>query len=159
MASTENAAAALATRISDLAQNSGRRVGTAESLTGGHISCLLGAAPGSSDWFRGAIVAYASSVKHNLLEVPPGPVVAEQAARSMAETTAKLLDADLVVAVTGAAGPDPQDGQKPGTVWFGLFDRGSVSATQKTFAGDPTEVVELTAHYALELLTRCFGDG
>ncbi|MBM4471537.1 CinA family protein [Prescottella equi] len=157
MANPRNDSDALAEKISDLASEAGRSIATAESLTGGQISCLLGAAPGSSDWFRGAIVAYASAVKHDLLEVPPGPVVSEAAARSMAAKTAELLGADTVIAVTGAAGPDGQDGQEPGTVWFGIFDRGSVRAFQKKFEGEPTEVVETTAHHALELLTDCLG--
>jgi len=158
MAISRNDGGALAEKISDLAQKAGRSVATAESLTGGHISSLLGAAPSSSDWFRGAVVAYSSEVKHDLLRVPPGPVVSEPAARSMAATTATLLGADIVVAVTGAAGPDGQDGQDPGTVWFGLFDRGAVRAVRKTFPGDPTEVVESTAEHALELLIECLAD-
>ncbi|RDI21100.1 nicotinamide-nucleotide amidase [Rhodococcus sp. AG1013] len=159
MAIPHNDGGALADEVSDLAQKAGRTVGTAESLTGGHISCLLAAAPSSSAWFRGTIVAYSSAVKHDLLEVPTGPVVSERAARSMAVATAKLLNADTAVAVTGAAGPDGQDGQEPGTVWFGLFDRGSVSALQKSFTGNPTDVVELTAHHALELLVNCLRAG
>ncbi|PTR32355.1 nicotinamide-nucleotide amidase [Rhodococcus sp. OK519] len=154
-----NGTSSLAAKISDLAQQAGRRVATAESLTGGHISCLLGAAPSSSDWYRGSIVAYSSEVKHELLGVPPGPVVSERSARSMATATARLLGADTVVAVTGAAGPDPQDGRPPGTVWFALFDRGAVTAKEMTFAGDPSEVVELTARAALDLLAGCIARG
>lgn len=157
MAISQNDGGTLAEQVSDLAQRSGRSVATAESLTGGHISSLLGAAPGSSDWFRGAVVAYSSEVKHDLLRVPPGPVVSEIAASSMATTAARLLSADTVVAVTGAAGPDGQDGQDPGTVWFGIFDRGAVRAVRKSFPGAPTEVVESTARHALELLIECLG--
>lgn len=148
-------ASTLAEKISDLAQAAGRTVATAESLTGGHISCQLGAAPDSSEWYRGSIVAYSSEVKHRLLEVPDGPVVSEPSARSMATVTARLLGADTVVAVTGAAGPDPQDGQEPGTVWFALFDRGRVSAEKVIFEGDPSEVVEQTGLRALAILAEC----
>lgn len=156
MATPENGdASSLAATISELAQDAGRSVATAESLTGGQISCLLGAAPNSSEWYRGSIVAYSSEVKHELLEVPEGPVVSEQSARSMATSTSRLLNADLVVSVTGAAGPDPQDGQDPGTVWFALYDRGDVTAKEMIFAGDPSDVVEQTAHHALELLADC----
>ncbi|CAM3051087.1 CinA family protein [Prescottella defluvii] len=146
---------AAAEKISELALGSARTVAAAESLTGGHISCLLGAASSSSDWYRGSIVAYSSEVKYRLLGVPPGPVVSEESARRMAAATARLLDADTVVAVTGAAGPDPQDGQEPGTVWVGLFDRGTVTAERKHFPGGPSDVVEQTSRYALELLAEC----
>ncbi|QCQ91361.1 CinA family protein [Rhodococcus sp. SGAir0479] len=156
MATADNGddTSALAEKISELAGETGRTVATAESLTGGHISCQLGAAPNSSEWYRGSIVAYSSEVKHQLLEVPEGPVVSEPSARNMASTTARLLGADTVIAVTGAGGPDPQDGEDPGTVWFALFDRGRVTAEKVTFAGDPPEVVEQTARRALELLAE-----
>lgn len=151
--------ASLAAAVAELAQASGRRVATAESLTGGRISCLLGAAPDSSSWYRGSIVAYSTEVKHALLHVPPGPVVSPHSARHMAASTADLLGADTVIAVTGAAGPASQDGHDPGTVWFGLYDRGTVSTEKRAFPGEPTEVVEQTAEHALALLARCIGDG
>ncbi|WP_433604560.1 CinA family protein [Prescottella agglutinans] len=159
MTGTRNDAgpASLAAAVAELAQKSGRRIATAESLTGGRISCLLGAAPNSSSWYRGSIVAYATEVKHALLQVPPGPVVSPRSARQMATSTADLLGADTVIAVTGAAGPASQDGHDPGTVWFGLYDRGTVSTEKKAFLGEPPDVVEQTAEHALELLARCIG--
>ena len=155
MANPDNGSV-LAQRISELADAHGRHIATAESLTGGGISCELGAAPGSSAWYRGSIVAYAREVKHGLLGVPPGPVVSEDCARTMAERTADLLGADTVIAVTGAAGPDPQDDQEPGTVWFALFDRGRVTTEKHVFDGAPDAVVARTTHHALSLLaTAC----
>lgn len=142
----------LAERVSELARSHSRGVATAESLTAGRISCLLGAASESSAWYRGSIVAYASAVKHTLLEVSPGPVVSADAARQMAGHAAELLGADTVVAVTGAGGPDPQDGQEPGTVWFAVLDRGSVTVEKRIFDASPAGVVESTARHALELL-------
>ncbi|SEB68547.1 CinA family protein [Rhodococcus koreensis] len=132
----------------------GRRLtlATAESLTGGRISSVLGAAPSSSEWYRGSIVAYASSVKHGLLRVPDGPVVSEPSARAMATTVAELLGADLAVAVTGAGGPGPQDGQPPGTVWFGVFSGGVVRTELRHFDGEPADVVAATTAHALFLL-------
>lgn len=145
-------------KVADLAASSGRQVATAESLTGGRISCLLGAAPNSSAWFRGSIVAYSREVKHQLLQVPPGPVVSADSAAKMAASTARLLGADTVIAVTGAAGPGAHDGQDPGTVWFGLYDRGTVTTQMKTFAGAPDDVVETTAGHALDMLAHCIAD-
>ena len=55
----------------------------AESLTSGAIASALGAAENASEWFRGGVVAYASGVKHDLLHVPPGPVVSAPAARAI----------------------------------------------------------------------------
>lgn len=142
----------VASRISELARSTHVTVATAESLTGGQISCLLGAAPSSAQWYRGSIVAYSSEVKHALLRVPEGPVVSEQSARAMAATTAELLGADLTVAVTGAGGPDPQDGQVPGTVWFGVCLRGIVHTEMLRFTGGPDAIVTATIGQALHLL-------
>lgn len=146
--------AAVATRIGELVRGAGRSVATAESLTGGQIACTLGAAPGSSEWYRGSIVAYASAVKHQLLGVPDVPVISEISARTMAVTTAKLLGTDLVVAVTGAAGPDPQEGCEPGTVWFGIVDGDDIRAELREFEGSMDDVVTQTVTRALELFAE-----
>ena len=95
----------------------GQTLAVAESLTGGLLASVFARAPGSSEWFRGGIVAYSSAVKYDLLDVPDGPVVCEAAAVAMARGACRLLRADVAVAVTGVAGPDPQDGEPPGTVW------------------------------------------
>jgi nicotinamide-nucleotide amidase len=142
----------LTEQIAELAQDKNVTVACAESLTGGQIAVSLAAAPSSSTWFRGGIVAYSSEVKHDLLEVPPGPVVSEESARMMAVTTAKLLGADVVVAVTGAGGPDPQDGQPPGTVWFALNTGDRVDTSCYHFDGEPVEIVEQTTAEALRRL-------
>ena len=70
----------------------------------------------------------------------------------MATSVAELLGADLAVAVTGAGGPQPQDGQPPGTVWFGVFVDGSARTELRHFDGDPGDVVEATTAHALFLL-------
>ena len=69
----------------------------------------------------------------------------------MASNTARLLGADLVVAVTGEAGPEPQE-EDPGTVWFGVVSGGRVFSWRKVFDGDPPEIVEATTLHALRLL-------
>ncbi|WFG45188.1 CinA family protein [Pseudonocardia alni] len=112
----------LAARISDLASSAGRTVAVAESLTGGMVSAALAASSGAGEWYRGGLVAYSSQVKHDVLDVPDGPVVDPDAARVMAERVRKLLGADIAVALTGAGGPDPQDGQDPGTVFLAVAD-------------------------------------
>ena len=53
----------------------GLTLAVAESLTGGLIASRLVDVPGSSAWFRGGVVSYASDVKFSVLDVPEGPVV------------------------------------------------------------------------------------
>ncbi len=141
----------LAARVAEAAQERGAYVAVAESLTGGMVACRLSAAPAASQWFRGGIVAYARGVKHDLLAVPDGPVVSRPAAEAMATTSAKLLGATVVVSLTGSGGPDPQDEQSPGTVWFGFFRDGEVTSQQRRFdGGDPSLICEQACTEALQ---------
>lgn len=125
----------------------------AESLTGGMLASALAEAPRASEWFRGALVAYASEVKHELLNVPHGPVVTANAAAVMAKEVRRLLGADVSVALTGAAGPDGQDGQPPGTVFIGLSEGHHTHVEHRCFDGDdPRDVCIQTTNAALRLL-------
>lgn len=144
--------ARLAARVAELCDHAGPTIAVAESLTGGMLASALAEAPGSSTWFRGGLVAYASEVKHELLGVPPGPVVSPQAAETMADGVRRLLRADLAVALTGAGGPSGQDGQPPGTVFLGLSDGHSTRAEHRYFDDDdPAEVCARTVAEALHL--------
>ena len=100
----------------DLMRDRGLTLGVAESLTGGMVGSRICDVPGASDVFRGSIVSYSSDVKFDLLGVPDGPVVTEDAARAMALGARRVLGADVGIAATGVAGPDPQEGRRPGTV-------------------------------------------
>ena len=133
-------------------------VGVAESLTGGELSARLAATPGSSDWFLGGVVAYARSVKHGMLGVPPGPVVSEAAAATMASGVCQVLGTELGIAITGVAGPDEQDGQPPGTVWMGLHHEGATTTRLIRLSGTPEEIVDATCARALNLLIDHFAE-
>ena len=138
--------------ISRGALGAGVTVGVAESLTGGILSSLLAKAPEAAQWFRGGVVAYHTEVKQSLLGVSPGPVVTAECAQEMALGAARVLGADVVVATTGVGGPDPEEGQPAGTVWFGVFDGDKVHALLEQFDGDPAAVCRQSALTAMELL-------
>lgn len=129
-------------------------LGLAESVTGGLVGSRLTNVVGSSEWFRGSIVAYASEVKFDVLGVPEGPVVSEEAARAMALGARKVLGADIGLAVTGVAGPAEQDGQKPGTVFFGLAMPGEDEAEchPVRLPGDRERVRQFAAISLLDVL-------
>jgi nicotinamide-nucleotide amidase len=143
----------IAATIAERASATGRTVAVAESLTGGMVAAALARAQGASEWFRGSVVAYSSEVKHDLLEVPEGPVVSEPAARTMARTVRELLGADLAVALTGSGGPDPQDGQPPGTVYMAAAgEPGGEEVLRLDLEGEPAEICGAAAKEALELI-------
>jgi len=126
----------------------------AESLTGGLLASAFARAPGSGAWFRGGIVAYSRSVKHDLLSVPDGPVVSEAAGATMAREAARLLRADVAVAVTGVGGPGPQDGERPGTVWVATWPGHLGTPVLLRLAGSPESICEQACAEAAGILGK-----
>jgi nicotinamide-nucleotide amidase len=147
--STRDQAAA---EVSEAARRCGLTVAVAESLTGGMVASALAAAEAASGWFRGSLVAYSSEVKHDVLDVPDGPVVSAEAARAMARGVRRLLGADVAVAVTGVGGPTPQDGQAPGTVYVAVDDGRRQRVQRLELTGEPPEVCAAAADATLSLL-------
>jgi nicotinamide-nucleotide amidase len=123
-------------------KHGGFTLAVAESLTGGMLASAFARVPGSSDWFRGGVVAYSSAVKHDVLDVPDGPVVSEAAAVAMARSAARLLQADVAVAVTGVGGPGTQDGEPPGTVWGATWPDQLGAPVLLRLSGAPESICE-----------------
>jgi PncC family amidohydrolase len=114
----------LAERLIERLSRQQRSIAVAESLTGGLLALRLTEAPGSGEVFRGGIVAYMTGVKHDLLEVPAGPVVTKRCASAMAAGVASLFDADIGLSTTGVAGPEGLEGHPPGNVFIACWTRG-----------------------------------
>ena len=138
--------------VLDLLVDQGLKLATAESLTGGMIGTRLTEVPGSSRVFVGSIVAYHGEVKRSLLGVPDGPVVSEEAVRAMALGACERLGADVSVAATGVAGPDPQEGQEPGTVWMATCVDGEVEVVRTRWPFDRTRIRQFTVITVLDAL-------
>lgn len=146
-------------KIAAAATRQGRTVATAESLTSGLIASRLGAGPQASEWFRGGVVAYQEPVKFDVLGVPEGPVVTAECAEQMARGVARLLGADAAVAVTGVGGPDPEEGEEPGTVYVGVVAGEDLTVHRFDLAGDdPERILHETADRALRLLAEGLAD-
>lgn len=113
----------------------GLTVSAAESCTGGLFSKHMTDLPGSSAYFRGGVVSYATDLKHSILGVSERTLetygaVSEQTAREMAEGCRRVCGSDLAIAITGVAGPDKDDrGNEVGTVYIALaHERGTLCA-------------------------------
>lgn len=132
-------------------------VAAAESLTGGLLGAALTATPGASRTFRGGVVAYATDLKAGLLGVPAplldaeGPVSAQVAA-AMAGGARDRLEATYGVALTGVAGPDPQNGVAPGTVFVAVAGPDDGRVRELRADGDRDAVRTAAVRAALELL-------
>ena len=140
--------------VLDLLRERGLSLAVAESLTGGLLGARLTDIPGASDVFRGAIVSYASDVKHELLQVPPGPVVCAEAAEAMAMGACRALRADVGLATTGVAGPTEQEGQPVGTVFVGLCFEGVAQSRRLQLPGGRSWIRQFTVISVLDLLRR-----
>ena len=128
---------------------------TAESITGGMIGSRLTEIPGSSDSYIGAIVAYDADVKRSLLNVPKDiSVVSQEAVKAMALGVCAVLGADVSVAVSGAAGPYPHEGQEPGTVWMATNVKGDVESFKVVFPFDRAQIRQFTVITVLNALRK-----
>ncbi len=134
---------------------------TAESLTGGLIGELLTSVPGASTSYVGGVISYATRLKHTLAGVPSttlaevGPV-ARRTAAAMASGVAARCEADWGLAVTGVAGPEPQDGHPVGEVFVAIARPAAdwVSVRELRLSGDRAAIRRQTAVTALGLLAE-----
>jgi nicotinamide-nucleotide amidase len=133
----------------------GLTLAVAESLTGGLVASRLVDVPKASDWFRGGVVSYATDVKFSVLGVPEGPVVTADAAAAMATGVRRLLGADIGLGVTGVAGPDPMEGQPPGTVFLAAAIGDAEPVVRPvTLPGDRERVRQFACISLLDMLRR-----
>jgi len=140
----------------------GLTIAVAESLTGGALVARLIDTPGASAAVLGGVVAYNTELKHSLLGVPasvlaPHGPVDPDVARAMAAGVRTALavggvPADVGIATTGVAGPDPQDGQPVGTVWVGLAIGDRVDAYPLMLSGSRADIRTQAVNEAIAIL-------
>ncbi len=108
------------------------------------------------------MVVYATDLKARLAGVPDevlaehGAVSAETAT-AMAAGVRRELGADWGLALTGVAGPDPQEGHPPGTVHLAVAGPGDAAVRSLRLPGDRARVRLLAVSTGLELLRRRLG--
>ena len=141
-------------RVLALLQERGETLATAESLTGGRLAAALTGVPGASKSYVGGVVAYATSVKQDLLGVPAGlieryGVISAECALAMARGAAGVTGAAWGIGTTGVAGPDGQDGHPPGTVHVGLVGPGVSTALALELVGGREAIQDRTCMEAL----------
>jgi len=132
----------------------GLSLGLAESVTGGLVAGRITNVPGASEVFRGSVVSYASEVKYEVLGVPEGPVVSEEAAAAMAVGAQRVLGADVALALTGVAGPTEQDGMPVGTLCVGMAIGERVETRTLRMPGQRDQMRQMSVITALDLLRR-----
>jgi nicotinamide-nucleotide amidase len=141
----------------------GWTLAVAESLTGGLVTATLVEVPGASAVLRGGVVAYATDLKHSVLGVDAGLLerrgaVDPDVASAMATGVRRRLGADVGLATTGVAGPDPQDGHAPGTVHVAVATPASVLVRSLELPGDRAAVRAAACACALALAVDALAD-
>ena len=135
-------------------------IGAIESATGGRIADKITNVPGSSDYFKGSVVAYSNEVKITLLGVKKATIenygaVSEQTALEMAQGGRKLLDVDICVSDTGIAGPSGDTPGKPvGLFYLGLAAEGESLSQKHVFQGNREKNKRDAAEAALNMLKQ-----
>jgi nicotinamide-nucleotide amidase len=131
---------------------------TAESCTGGYIAHQITSIPGSSDWYKGSIIAYSNEIKTNILNVPPHIIeqkgaVSSEVVAEMASRVRILYNTDFAIATSGIAGPNGGTENKPvGTVWIAVASANNVETHKFNFANNRERNIIRSSQTALNLL-------
>lgn len=140
-------------------------IGVVESATGGRIAGRITNVPGSSDYFKGSVVAYSNETKIALLGVKKATLekygaVSEQTALEMAAGGRKILDVDICVSDTGVAGPAGGTPSKPvGLFYMGLAAEDISFSQTHVFPGNREgnrrDAAEATLDMLKQYLVKC----
>lgn len=147
--------------IGKILRDKGWMMGIAESCTGGMLGHMITRNAGSSDYFRGGIIAYHNEIKSKYLDVDQATLeeqgaVSETTVRQMAAGALDSLGVQVAVAVTGIAGPGGGSVEKPvGTVWIGVADiHGRILSKRIQLRRDRLLNIQAASNMALILLHR-----
>jgi nicotinamide-nucleotide amidase len=139
----------------------GKRIGLAESSTGGLLAARLTDRPGASRHLAGGVVAYSDEAKSELLGVPAELIVergavSTEVAEAMADGALARFEADVACAVTGIAGPDGGTDEKPvGYVCFCVKESGGRKLIRDpVLPGQRADIRDRSVAVALHMLRR-----
>jgi PncC family amidohydrolase len=160
--------ATLGHRLARALSEKNTRLVTAESCTAGLLGACVAAAPGSTSALEGSYITYRPSMKVDALGVSQAligdkTVYDPEVARAMAEgSLLRAKGAGLAVAVTGVAGPEPDQGKPVGLVYIATLLRGGTAqVTECDFSSEtePRKIVTAAIRKALELALAALDGG
>ncbi|ARD49357.1 competence/damage-inducible protein A [Sporosarcina sp. P37] len=152
----------LASKTTELLLQNDWSISAAESLTSGMFMAELGSEPGIGNALKGGVVVYNKEMKIEQLDILPSlfdfhGIVSAECAAAMAESVRERFGTTFGVGLTGAAGPEPHDGQPPGTVWIGIAAEGMKTAAYKlqlsgTRNTNRRRSVQFALHYLIQMM-------
>lgn len=146
--------------VQNLCVREGLTVGTAESCTGGYLSHLITSEPGSSGYYQGSIVSYSNTLKQKLLGVKEETLrthgaVSEPVVKQMVQGALRQLDVDIVMALSGVAGPTGGTNEKPvGTVCIAVGDQDRIVSKTILASKDRSKNIKYASNHALIMLRK-----
>lgn len=146
--------------VGNLLLNQEQTVATAESCTGGYLAHRITSVAGSSNWFRGSVIAYANDIKQSELGVSEAALrqygaVSEAVVRQMASGIRKKMNTDWGIATSGIAGPGGGTPDKPvGTTWIAISGPQQTIARHFLFGEHRERNIHKTAIEALNMLRK-----
>lgn len=141
-----------------LLRDKGLTISTAESCTGGLIAKRITDIAGSSEVYKGSVVAYSNEIKTEFLGVSDDTLrihgaVSENTAAEMAASVKKKFNTDVSISTTGIAGPGGGSDSKPvGTVCFGFAINEYRHTFTKQIRGNRDRVRTFSSLYAINFL-------
>lgn len=148
----------LEAKIGEILKIKGKTLSLAESCTGGYLSHLITGVPGSSEYYRGGIVAYDNTIKEHYLRVDPivlekHGAVSEPVIKRMAMGIRSEFNTDYGVATSGIAGPTGGSDEKPvGTIWIAIAGKSGVTTKKLTILKDRISNIKFSSIAALSML-------
>ena len=144
--------------VGQLLKEKGSSLSLAESCTGGNIAHLITGVSGSSNYFKGSVVAYSNDIKQQVLNVDPKSIqqngaVSKQVVEQMATGVRNSFKSDYAIATSGVAGPTGGTKQKPvGTVWIAVAYNEGVVSKKFNFGNNRARNIQISSLSALNML-------
>lgn len=166
MKEIKQTAGGLQVKVVQALMKTGCTLVTAESCTGGLIAARITDVPGASGVFHCGLVTYSNDMKEKMLGVSPETLekfsaVSKETAAEMAAGARAVSGADIAVAVTGNAGPEPSEGKPVGEVylsvncsWYQKVEQLSCPALSGDIRG---QIRSLAAEKALAMVLDAVG--
>ncbi|UFH47859.1 CinA family nicotinamide mononucleotide deamidase-related protein [Flavobacterium galactosidilyticum] len=146
--------------IGKMLKKQNKTLSTAESCTGGMIAQVLTSVSGSSQYFKGAVVSYATEAKIAVLGIPESlineySVVSKEVVSAMALNIKEIMKTDYAIATTGNAGPSKGDSDAEiGTVFIAIATPVDIIVEEFNFGQPREKVIDRAVFKSLELLQK-----
>jgi PncC family amidohydrolase len=135
-------------------------ISVCESCTGGMLGSIITSIPGSSEYFKGGVIAYSNEIKNKIVGVRASTLkkfgaVSKETAREMAKGVRKITNSDIGIAITGIAGPGGGTKDKPvGLVYIAIAGEESTKIEKCLFSGNRENIRIKACCHALNTLIK-----